>query len=307
MSDVTVRSAVPGDLGALAAFMRGQGNTTASATYLRHWYFGNPSGSASVIIGEREGRIVGMATTNDHVFHREGRGSALVAMPQKVLTDAAERGRGIFGRLYRASEEACVARGVDHFLTVTNAASTPIFLGKFGYVRLPSPRLLLFPASPFGPRSHPAELPGPPPERPAGSAWSMRKDAAHFTWRYAAEVGGHVRIRSVGPPEAPLATVITRKLHKKGVPFLLVHDVLLTEPRHTSNVIDALRRLAWQERCVAVMLLKEGWCGGIGPRWTPRWERSSGFNLLVKGRDTEHTRMLAQEPFELAFGDLDFL
>ncbi len=61
-------------------------------------------------------------------------------MPQKVLTDANLRGQGVFGKVYSASEQAC-RRGADFFLTVTNAASTPIFLGKFGYQRTAVPRM----------------------------------------------------------------------------------------------------------------------------------------------------------------------
>ena len=90
------------DLSALAAFMRTHGNPGADEEHLRHWYLRNPTGSSAVMLGRLDGRIVGMATTNDHWFNGpEGR--AIVGMPQKVLTDTSLRGKGIFGKLYRAS------------------------------------------------------------------------------------------------------------------------------------------------------------------------------------------------------------
>ncbi len=77
--------------------MAAQGQRRCSAEYLRHWYFRTPSSSASVILGEALGRLVGMATTNDHRFVTAG-ADGLVGMPQKVLTDSALRGQGIFGK-----------------------------------------------------------------------------------------------------------------------------------------------------------------------------------------------------------------
>src|SRR5437868_5540133 len=125
---------------AVSAFMQAEHQERSDAEYLRHWYFRNPIAGSAMLIGEREGSVVGMATMNVHHF-RGPAGLALAAMPQKVLTHASLRGQGIFGRLYRACETVCLARGVDFFITVTNAASTPIFLAKFGYQRAPSPTL----------------------------------------------------------------------------------------------------------------------------------------------------------------------
>ncbi|MBL7964029.1 MAG: GNAT family N-acetyltransferase [Flavobacteriales bacterium] len=302
MSELHIREARVQDVEALSAFMRAQGQARCAPAYLAHWYFGNPSGSASVIVGEQEGRIVGMATTNDHTFTRDAE-RALVAMPQKVLTDAAVRGQGIFGRLYRASEEAAWSRGAGFFLTVTNAASTPIFLERFGYLRLPSPRLALLPAWPGALQAGPIDAADAPARSSVPDVWCMDADAGHRRWRYAPAVADDLLCLRL--PDR--GWVFVRKARKAGLPVLLVLDLVPERPAMRPQLLAALRRLAWREGTVgALLLVQAAWKDALNPAH-PRLLRSSGFNLLVKGRDAAHTHALARQRFDLAFGDLDFL
>ncbi len=306
MSELVIRPAEFEDLQGLAGFMRSHGTDHASAEYLAHWYFDNPSGSASVIVGWLDGRIVGMATINDHYFHRKGSEVALVGMPQKVLTDERVRGKGIFGKLYHASQAACLERGVDYFLTVTNAASTPIFLSKFGHVRVPSPGLVALSARPGNAVVRSME--GAFATTPSAStrAWSMRKDDVHFAWRYKDYPGSVHRVLEVGPKGASDGLIMVRRVRKMGLPFLLLMDALPATPERGAALLHGARITAWRERAAGVLVLKQEqmmpWMDGQ----FVKIERSSGFNLLVKGRDGEHTRRLLSDGFELAFGDLDF-
>jgi len=306
MSELVIRPAILADLDALAAFMRHHGTSHATAEYLRHWYFGNPSGSASLMVGWSEGRIVGMATTNDHHFQRMGNATALVGMPQKVLTDESIRGKGVFGKLHRASEAACLERGVDFFLTVTNAASTPIFLSKFGYHRAASPGLIALAARPGRALVRSVAPPAPRAANAPVHAWSMHKDAAHFAWRYAPFPGAEHRVLEVGPPNSPQGVIMLRKVRKLGLPFQLLMDALPTTGQHGRDLLLAARAVAWREGCAGVLVLEQEHLSPWLKGQYPRLLRSSGFNLLVKGRDAMHTQALIDEGFELAFGDLDF-
>jgi hypothetical protein len=306
MSSLVVRQASEKDLDALAVFMRAHGSGQMTAERLRHWYFRNPSGSASVVIGESDQHIVGMATTNDHVFHKSGAASVLVGMPQKVLTDERARGQGIFGKLYRASEEVCLQRGVEHFLTITNAASTPIFLSRFGYEALPSPRLVILPSLPSSAGVRPTGTIGPSGSEAPGKAWSLRKDHEHYLWRYDPVIGTGYHTVSSGPESDPWGTAVLRRIRKMRMPFLLLMDLVPSDPLRGADMLRSLRAFAWAQGAVGVLVLKEDRLNTWSKQQFPRWEMSSGFNLLVKGRTPEHTRELLRENFELSFGDLDF-
>ena len=295
----------PDDMEDLSVFMAQQGQQRCSADYLRHWYFGRPGQSASVIVGRVDGRIVGMATTTDHVF-TNGVGDRLVGMPQKVLTDASLRGRGIFGRLYRAAEEACRARGCRRFLTITNAASTPIFLGSFGYARLPVPRLAVLPALPgtMAPDAPQGPLPGIPVID--DGRWRMRKDAQHMRWRYTEHPGSDhftLRVPGIG---GEAGRVTLKRMRKAGLPVCVLLDLVPSSPGAWPDLLRAARHAAWRHRTVALLVLEGSWPAAWFDH-APWLSRSSGLNWLVKGEDEEDTRSLLQEVHLPAFGDLDFL
>jgi GNAT superfamily N-acetyltransferase len=305
MSELHIRPATEADLEALAAFMRTQGAGGADADYLRHWYFRNPSCSASVVLGELEGRIVGMATTNDHHFVRQGQ-RALVAMPQKVLTDANVRGRGIFGKLYRAAETAALERGVDFFLTVTNAASTPIFLERFGYRRLPSPRAALLPAVPGRCRLVQVERITTAIDAGPAQAWAMERSTAHRAWRYDHVLFPEYLLRTMPMADGVQRTAVLRHVKRMGLPMLLLLDLWPMCTEHDAELLAALRRLAWAERAAGVLLLEDAHMhAALRGQW-PVLRRSSGFNLLLKGQGPEQEAQLVEQGFDLAFGDLDF-
>ncbi len=305
MSDeLTMRPAAENDLQRLSAFMHAQGQVRCSPEYLRHWYFHTPSGSASVIIGEQAGALVCMATTNDHHFISTT-GKALVGMPQKVLTDASLRGKGIFGKLYWASEKACLARGVDLFLTVTNEASTPIFLGKFGYQRLPSPRMaILLPAIGNIPMlATDSQL----NERRVQltSVWGIEKSAKYLLWRYTQHPLREYVIAHIGTTAEELGWLFLKRIRKKGLPVMLLMDMVPAHAGAEHDLFRMARRLTLKHGCTALLCLQEEWMEPALRR-TPSLERSSGFNWLVKGRDDAHTQQLLAQRFDLSFGDLDF-
>jgi GNAT superfamily N-acetyltransferase len=306
-SDLVISRAADEDLAAVAAFMTRFGGRPVSAEYLRHWYMRNPSGSATVMTGRINGRIAGLATTNDHYFTGP-EGHVLFAMPQKVLTDPEFRGLGIFGRLYRASEAAGREHGITRFLTVTNAASTPIFLEKFGYQRAPVPRIIAMPSSP-GSTGRPAgarEWPAPSSVPETAGSWRMSKDRDHYRWRYSGGQNASHTHLSVQLKGEYLGELFLKKIRRKGLPVMLLLDVLPVDDDRLATLIGCARAHAWRMGCLALLALatapvKKATSRMIGI------SISSGFNLLVKGSDPGHTAKLAGMEYELAFGDLDFL
>ena len=273
---------------------------------MSHWYFADPSAGSTIIIGSIDGRIAGMATMKHHRFQGPG-GATLVGMPQKVLTDEAMRGKGIFHKLYHASEDQARIQGVDLFLTVTNAASTPIFLGKFGYQRMPAPRMVALSPMPGGVEVLPMEtgtIPGP--DRSDHDRLTMRKDPSHYQWRYLAHPSaGYLALRiAIAGSEA--GWIFLRRTKKLGMPVMLLLD-LVPSAGDPALLLRAARRIAWKQRCVSLLCLEEERLRNAVSRNGPVLRRSSGLNLLVKGRDDQHTQSLVARPVQLAFGDLDFL
>ena len=303
MSTLSIRPAHSTDVPALSAFMESQGQDRCSAAYLEHWYFRNPSGSASVIIGEMDGRIVGMATTNDHIFEKAGE-EVLVGMPQKVLTDEAIRGQGVFGRLHAAAEKACLDRGVEMFLTVTNAASTPIFIERFGFRRLPVPRMALLLPSIGAVPIH-SEGCGPPGERaPNQDTWRMKKDAVHFSWRYTQNPLKEYTFLQVSDDDNG-GWIVLRRIRRARLPMSLLMDMVPERGGTGTKPLKMARRLALHQRSLGLLALEESW-NGSSLRRASVGTRSSGLTLLVKGKDGAHTQALLDHRFDLAFGDLDF-
>ncbi len=300
MSTLSIRAAHSTDVPALSAFMESQGQDRCSAAYLEHWYFRNPSGSASVIIGEMDGRIVGMATTNDHIFEKAGE-EVLVGMPQKVLTDEAIRGQGVFGRLHAAAEKACLDRGVEMFLTVTNAASTPIFIERFGYRRLPVPRMALLLPS-IGAAPILSGGCGPPGERaPNQDTWRMKKDAVHFRWRYTQNPLKEYTFLKVSDD----GWIVLRRIRRARLPMSLLMDMVPERGGTGTKPLKMARRLALHQRSLGLLALEESWNSSSLKRASIA-TRSSGLTFLVKGKDGAHTQALLDHRFDLAFGDLDF-
>ena len=303
MSTLSIRPAHSTDVPALSAFMESQGQDRCSAAYLEHWYFRNPSGSASVIIGEMDGRIVGMATTNDHIFEKAGE-EVLVGMPQKVLTDEAIRGQGVFGRLHAAAEKACLDRGVEMFLTVTNAASTPIFIERFGFRRLPVPRMALLLPS-IGAAPILSEGFGPPGERaPNQDTWRMKKDAVHFSWRYTQNPLKEYTFLQVSDDDNG-GWIVLRRIRRARLPMSLLMDMVPERGGTGTKPLKMARRLALHQRSLGLLALEESW-NSSSLRRASVATRSSGLTFLVKGKDGAHTQALLDHRFDLAFGDLDF-
>ena len=292
---------------ALARFMHAQGQPRSSEEYLRHWYFGDPQAASTVMIGSKNGEVVCMATMKHHHFTGEG-GVKLVAMPQKVLTDASLRGKGIFQKLYWASEADARSKGAGFFLTVTNAASTPIFLGRFGYHRLPAPGMRVLSPRPgaIGDRPIGAVPSMRSDPGPNDATWRMMKPQAHLQWRYTDHPLKEYAVHAIGEERSGQGMIFTKRIRKKGLPVLLLMDAVADDPSLFNGVLQLGRRLAWSERCVAMLALRNEVHEAAMRDSGFSWAVSSGFNLLVKGLDAAHSEVLLGHRFDLTFGDLDF-
>ncbi len=305
--ELVIREAREADGPALAAFMQAQGQQRSTREYLEHWYFDNPTQGGSVTLGERDGAVVGMATMNAHRFRRSIQ-TALVAMPQKVLTHASLRGQGIFGKLYRASERACLERGADFFLTVTNSESTDIFLNKFGYLRLPSPGMTILLPLPgnveFGSTDEWEPLASFGTEN--GEAWRMAKDRVHYRWRFVDHPLREYLFGRCSANGADLGCVFLKRVRKRAVPVMLLLDMVPAGSAASGDLLRAARKLTWKHGGLALLCLQEERFASAIAANSPVLRRSSGFNFLVKGRDQQHTHALAKQSFEISLGDLDF-
>ncbi len=252
-----------------------------------------------------------MATTNNFRFQR-GDESLLVGMPQKVLTSRAIRGRGIFGRLYFETERINLEeRGVDFFLTVTNAVSTPIFLNRFGFERAVSPRLLLLPANPaclflrrryrrvesFDPEFLTRDL----IQMPEG----LEKNGAFYRWRYGgAGSGSYVKLE-VGGESDWAGYVVLKRVRKRGVPLYLLMDVLATDVDRLPDLLRQALRFATVSGAVGILHFKNPFTE-VGTAGRLTLPAGRPFNFLVKGKSDADTAELVDARLSLSFGDVDF-
>jgi GNAT superfamily N-acetyltransferase len=154
---------------------------------LEWFYERNPVRAASVLLAEEDELVVGTVAIGFQQMAIGGE-EVEVGVPLRVATDSAYRRRGIFARLQAANEERARELGVSLLLTVPNAASAPVFLGRLGWTRLPALRIWARLRLPSGrPRAKVVERfePGDPGVGATGPGDSVLRTAAWLNWRFA--------------------------------------------------------------------------------------------------------------------------
>lgn len=299
-SDVRIRLAGPDDCVRMAAFISGEEGKNVDPEYLRWWYYGQGEEMSAVILAENQkGEICAMATTRNFYVMRSGT-AVLAAMPQKVLTASHLRGKGLFSSAYYAGEEWNLKRKVQLFLTFTNAASTPVFLGKFGYSRETSPVTGVICTLPyFRRRSRCTEMDKSRAQdhiRERIREDAIRKDREYFEWRYLRSPEQGI-IFLVEEKSQALIFIKVRKFKGLKVAFLLDHCVALSD-------LD-VRNIA-------------GWLAGKGIAFLFYFPDETSPKLFFEFRKKHRFNFLSKYPspgfqvkessiFHWTMGDLDFI
>ena len=301
-----------GDLNTVASLINKEDRSSnTSSAHLSWWYFLNPSRSFSFVHMLKDGFIEGLATTNN--FRIKVNGNALLAaMPQKVLTSEAVRGKGYFGRLYRQTESDNIAQGVDCFLTFTNAMSTPIFLEKFGYRRGISPSIFVVPALFSCFRKSSYQLANQFDEnyliredliRPANS---LCKNLDYFKWRYLEyENSQFVILNLVGRNRENEGYIILKRKVVMCVPLFVAMDIITHTEINAIKLLQEALKYAIQNLAFGVMIIENNIIPN-GPPFALCIKRSNKLNFLVKGKTDDLTSTLTKVRFNWFAGDLDF-
>ena len=312
MSEPQFASAGAGDLERISAFIRSENRETrTTAAYLEWWYFRNPSRVHSLVLLQRQADVMAVASANS-LKVRVGGEDRLAGLPQKVLTAKPLRGLGYFGQLYWKTEEESLARGVDLFLTFTNAASTPIFLGKFSYVRGICPDLVVLPAQLLRLLSRSRyrlveRIPGSFFDRPVYSPPnSVAKTWEYLEWRYMSFEAAQYEILEIArTPGSVAGYAVLKKIKKKGLPLHLLMDVVAHEKGDLPFLVEQAALYSTRRGALALLYLDFAEIEDVSRRHLHR--RVPGrFNFLVKGKDAAATQDLAKTTFAFSFGDFDF-
>ncbi|MFV0389613.1 MAG: hypothetical protein ACK5NT_12755 [Pyrinomonadaceae bacterium] len=298
------------DLNDLAECIRVENNDNhISPDYLHWWFFENPSKSFSLWHGEFDGKVVGLACTNNFIVKTK-QGNAVAAMPQKVLTSRTMRGKGLFGKLYAQTEKSNLENGVDFFLTITNEASTPIFLKKFGYARGMCPEIILVFSNPkyFLKNATYEELSSLPevPDQPS-SKNEFVKSGEYFKWRYARASNDGTIFLAVKEKSGELAGfAVLKKIYKQRLPLYVLLDSIVVLPEKRSRIIEESMIYVTRKFGLGLLALETQSNKNVWRRFFHRRIKDR-FNFLVKGKDESHTKTIAETKWDFSFGDMDFI
>lgn len=289
----------------IAAFISKENHLT-DVDYLHYWFFDKPVSSCAISICKKDDQIEGLATTNNFNILQEGK-VYQAAMPQKVLTSAALRGQGYFGKMYNHTEKTNLERNkVDYFLTITNEASTDIFIKKFNYERGMSPDVhLLF--------AHPCQLISKKKYKEVNEMPQFDsvnelnngfvKDNAYFQWRYNSYEKSNYRFLSFDKNNA----IVLKSVKKGGLPFYMIMEVITDGNVSIKQLIKGAKQYAIRTGNVGVMAMDNDLVGPYVRKRLLRYTSKQHFNFLVKGKSIEQTNNLAKTKFNFFFGDLDFV
>ncbi len=312
--NINLRFANTKDFKNIASLRAGEREDASSTEdYISHWYECNPNGSYSLAICSLNEEVAGVASTNNFKFKIAGK-QKLVAMPQKVLTSNKVRGRGVFGQLYRMTEADNLEKGVDCFLTFTNSMSTPIFLEKFNYIKGQSPEIyLLF--------SNPIRMCGfSKPyksvlkfnenywneHQPLQSDNAMLKTPEYYKWRYQSYKKELYIKLEVKYLNKLLGYTVLKKIHKKGLPFHVVSDIITHTPENIKDLICVALTYATRRLSLGIMICHHELFTEVAYEFL-KIKFTDRLNLLVKGKTEEDTKTLSEIKFNFSFGDFDFI
>ena len=285
------------------------GNVNLNASYINHWYNENPSRSVllyKVCVGDV---IEGYATTNNFEYTLL-QNKMLAAMPQNLLTSKRIRGRGLFGELYKKLEaENHTRHKVDCFIVFSNAMSTPIFLKKFDYLKAQCPLVYFY-------FFNPVNLLKQNRYRELSSLTEIDfnlirnknngliKSEAYFNWRYSNYTPKTIRIISIVKDGVQIGYAILKSHKKKGIPFLVLMDLIYPEESYYDELITQCCIYATKNFFSGILLFESSESSNKKHWGITMKDR---FNLLVKGKSPELTNSLSKIKYSFLFGDLDIL
>jgi hypothetical protein len=186
--------------------------------------------------------------------------------------------------------------------------STPIFLGKFEYLRGICPDVILILPSFI------AAAGSTKYEEVSADAFAHSNDAIdnsfiksldHLRWRYSSESKANNVILKISDKNDSVAGfVVLKKIHKKGLPFYALLDIVSLGG--AESLIAGAVKYASRKLSLGLLVLDREDLSHHWANFTHRRVKDR-FNFLVKGRDEEETASLSRTKFNFTFGDLDFI
>lgn len=258
------------------------------------WWFDGPRGSLrSVALSD--GRVVGAAAHSWLRVVLDGR-ERLVTVSLHAVTDARERGQGIFEAIERRHEAEAQARGAAAVISVPAESAGNMFLRKLGWTSIAKLRVW---ARPFPRARSPrdvARVEAFEHEGDAASSWRENhvvRDPEHLTWRYLRSPRDYIALRDA----TGYAVVGHKRL--RGHPIAYVADLVSPRPGTLLTAAFAAARAGSRAMVALVPRADRGAFAAHGFFPTP-------LTLHFMGKGLNEPLNADPRAWRLTLGDTDF-
>jgi GNAT superfamily N-acetyltransferase len=290
-----------------------QGHPTSPEAF-SWWFEQNPTGDVNVCLGLHEGRAIGVSCHNTFRMLYKGQ-EHIISFPLNALTHPDYRGQGVYSRLERANEEHARQLGVPFMLSFPNAVSTPIFLGRLGWIKIATRRFCFRPlrcdrlaarvpvlkwispllkvCNPFFAAHRRIDQLGfsATSEEEFGDWADQIYDAnrptlptciargrTYLTWRFMRDPSNKYRLFAIRDGGEVVGYVVLGKIQKRGVSIGYIANALML-PQYERLSVKVQNSFTGEFRALGVDLIL-GW-PTAGPRGSRGWY-NSGFLPLFK-------------------------
>ncbi len=283
------------------------GNPRLTKTFIKHWYFENPTSTYTFWKVTINGQLQGFATINHYHFwfnHKR----LLIGMPQNEYIALSSRGKGYFRELYWKTEEISLDKyNVQYLFAFPNKRSAPLFEQKFGYRKCDNPVIILslfslsifFSKQTYKILDHVSLI---QKLQFTQLDYALDKSMDYLLWRYKCFTKKELRILEIEDRGELLGYAFLKPIKKYGFSFMILMDLITIDRKHFPQMIKHCKRYCSQQLFFGLLRIQIN-----DEPSTPLFEYSFNhkLNFMIKSKSLAEDISLHETKFQFFFGDLD--